>query len=181
MHRIHPLYQIPNDFKSEARRPASWEAERIAEIVREYNHRTSKNCRWASVVSAAIGTALIATLVGGITKESLFAAFLGCICFLIFFSFWKSKRDCEERADIYASGNFEIVDGKISSVETNPDTPGCCNIRFTSYGGTAIGEWFRVKQEEASIGTSAILVLASDRKGKSSVAFVLPKSMLKEE
>lgn len=172
---------MPNDFKSEARSPASWETEQITEIVREYNLRIAKNCKWASIVSVTIGAALIAALIGGISKESLFAAFLGCICFLIFLGFRKSKRDCEARTDIYASGNFEIVDGKVSNIETNPDTPGCCNIRFTSDGGAAIDEWFRVKQEDASIGAPALLVMASDRKGKNSVTFVLPKSMLKGE
>ena len=163
------------------RRPNSREVEQIAKYIKAYCKSKMKTCKCMSIILAVVGLILASAICTGVNKSSLFSVFLGCICFLLVFKFAKSKKHCTAEINAYSTGDFMIADGWVSKIEVNPDTPGYCNVWFISNDETINDGWFRIRQENANIGTHMMLAVLNNCKKAGSSVLAFSDFMLTEE
>lgn len=168
-----------NDDTAESyRSPTAYEVEQIAKCAKKRDASVGRTCKAVSVVLVLVGVLMMGAIVADISTHALFTAIVGLLSFLLAYLLMQSKRIYTEEAEAFASGRFLVVDGIVAKMETNPDTPGCCNIWFVSNDKSVNEGWFRVRQEDVAIATAVKLVVGGK---KHRVRRVFSDFMLTEE
>ena len=174
--------RISNDSNPNAlRKPSSREIEQITKYIKKYSESKIKICKRMSTVFTVVGLLLMGAIGSGVNSASIFSIILGCICFLLVFKFIKSKTICVAEINAYSAGDFMIADGKVDKIEVNIDTPGYCNVWFVSNDEAINDGWFRIRQENVSIGSSMILTVKNNNKNNGTSVFAFTDFMLTDE
>lgn len=146
------------------RKPTIQETEIIVKYIRRYNASKIKICKFLSVVFTVIGLTLMGSIGIDIGETTIVTVFLGLICFLLVFLLTKYKNKCSNETDGFVAGEFLFMNGTVSKIETNIDTPGCINVFFTSTGCDEFDGWYRIRQENVEVGSKLLLLVPnSDR------------------
>lgn len=153
--------------------PTSEEIGQISKWIKEYNSSKIKTNKMLSTALTIIGLILVGSIGVNMDGPTIFGLFSGLICFLLVFLCIRAKNKYLNENAGFLSGEFLVIDGTVSKMETNIDTPGCINIWFLSKDQQFNDGWYRVRQENIEIGSPLILIIPNSERTKkfSSIAF----------
>lgn len=139
-----------NDF----RKPTNQERENINKFMLLKRQDSIKLAK----LMICIFTPLTLLMVSGLITDfnlSVMVLMLLFLILLIYFLF-----DYFNKNEIKSVNKFNILvlDCEIYNIETNIDTPGCCNVKIKDKNGKEYNEYFKVRQENVQMGTRCLLV-----------------------
>lgn len=173
--------RVPNNYDITAvRNPTNKEIEQISKYVCIY---FSKRARFAlpfAVILAVIGLISASSIISGISTTSVLTAVIGLCCVAVSAKMISDKKHFTAVTKTFASGNFLVIDGRVTKIESNPDMAGCANVRFASHNGTESKNWYRVRKEHLAVGIPLIVTVYYDSRQKP-FEFAFTEYMLTEE
>ena len=141
------------------RRPNSYELERLKVFYQRYNNSRMRLCNILSSILSVLGVIFLASF--GSIPDNTYLFFVVCalLCFAGVFYCVKSKKDIKRENNVYLSGQFAVVDGRVYDLDEKNIMPGYSNIRFITNDGKLLNGWFRVRKESLDKSTPLIFVL----------------------
>ena len=136
-----------------------------------------KFCKRFNIVLCAIGVLNVAFY----ESAGILVIVLALIAFGMAFLSTQTQKGNQKKMQVFAQGNFRVLDGMVSEISVNPDSPGFSNVRFQSKYGEIFKTWCAVRQEELQIGTPLILVYVDDKTIKGGICSAFSPYMLTEE
>ena len=159
------------------RAPSEYERKAVSHYFQKWFQKRIKFCKRCSSVLCAIGVLNVAFY----ESAGILAIILALIAFgMAFICIW-TKKENQEKIQVFAQGHFQILDGMVSEISVNPDSPGFSNVRFQSKYGEVLSIWCAVRQEELQIGTPLILAYVDDKTVKGGIFRAFSPYMLTEE
>ena len=152
-----------NGAETSYRTPTDYEKERIAAYFRAYYASSIKCGKVMSRVLTVVGLLMMGSIGLDTNKTTGVSIAVGLLCFFLVYKFVRSKNRCIAENQAFAAGRFSVADGVVTKIETNLDTPGCCNICFLSDDGEISGGWLRVREENVAIGSHILLMRPEDK------------------
>ena len=163
------------------RLPTHEETNKIYKWVSEYNSSKIRKNKVLSTMLSVAGLVFFGSIGVNSIGTTIVGLILGFICFFLVFLCIKEKNKSIDENAGFLSGEFFVLDGTVSKIETNIDTPGCINVWFLSEDQQFNEGWYRVRQEKIEIGTSIILVLPNSERTKDFLSHVFSDFMLTDE
>lgn len=140
-----------NDF----RKPTNYERNIINKFItskRKYSIKLSK-------IMLYIFGLLALLMVWGLFMDFNLSTMTLTILFLILLVYFlNSYLKTKKKIKLIDKIDIIVLDCEIYNIETNIDTPGCCNVKIKDKNGKEYNEYFKVRQENVQIGTRCLLV-----------------------
>ncbi len=169
-----------NNFET-YRLPTSEETNKIYKWVSEYNSSKIKKNKILSTVLSVVGLVFVGSIGVNSIETTIVGLILCLICFFLVFLCIKEKNKCIDENAGFLSGEFLVLDGTVSKIETNIDTPGCINIWFQSKDRQFNDGFYRVRQENIEIGSPLILTFPNSERTKRFSPIAFTNFMLTDE
>lgn len=169
-----------NNF-STVRKPTLEEISRISKYVQKYNLSQIKISKALSTVFTVVGLFLTGSIGFNAGEPTIVALILGLLCFALVFIFIRSKNKCVNENIGFLSGEFFVIDGIVSKIQTNADNPGCVNVYFLSNDKEINNGWYRARQENIEIGSDLLLVIPNSKRTERFSKHVFSNFMLTDD
>ena len=172
---------VKNDIYNTGRKPTMQEINQISKWIYQYNFSNVKIGEIMSVISTIVGSIFIVSAILNTSSLKILFYILGVFCYVTLYLFSSFKKKCLNINREYKNGEFLLVDGIVTKIETNIDIPGYVNIIFLSNDKKINSGWYRVRQENIKFGSPLLLVIPDPKRTKKFFPIVFSDFMLSEE
>lgn len=162
------------------RYPTSGEMNQISQWFEVYYNALIKLAKTLRRIFCVVGLFFCGSL-GFNSEVSITSIVVAIVCFVIVLYCIKAKNNYTNIISEFKSGRFVVMEGIISKMETNPEYMNCVNVRITSVNSSCSEEWYRVRKEFVSIGSSIILVCSNSNNIKKTIKMAFTPFMLTDE
>lgn len=140
-----------NDF----RKPTNQERKIIDKFMLLKRHDSIKLLKIIIYILTPLTLLMIFTLIIDFNLSGMVLMLLFLVLLIYFlFGYFKLKNEIKSVNKF----NILVLDCEIYNIETNIDTPGCCNVKIKDINGEKFNEYFKVRQENIEIRSKCLLV-----------------------
>lgn len=164
-----------NDF----RKPTNQERENINKFMLLKRQDSIKLAKLMIYIFTPLTLLMIFSLIIDFNLSIMVLMLLFLVLLIYFlFGYFKLKNEIK----LINKFNILVLDCEIYKIETNIETPGCCNVKIKAINGKEYNEYFKVRQENVEVGSRCLLVCKKNSSDVKKGSFaVFTDFMLSEE
>ncbi len=170
---------MPSNGSAGFRHPTEYEIQRVSACIELSNNKSIRRNKRLKIFFMAMGIFMVTT--SGTQDYPLVIISIGIVCLLLGLLCVFNRKTLIMENNAVKKGNFYVRDGYISKLEANATTTGCLNAVFTSVEGTFTDRYYRVRTEQVTEGTPAILVHIYYDPAKAAHKYLFTPFMLTDE